>query len=168
MKPIYEFKDNILIIADPDLNINLTSDLPMKKQILYYDDKKILAELHYHKNSLHGSSIYYSKDHDVLSSSWFYLGKRYGRTYQYYLSKKPYSVLCYNEDLMDGMQTYYYENGQIKTLMNYKKGTLHGEVKLFYEDSKMKRFLIFDNGKKTQDNIFDENEVLVDEKKFEL
>jgi antitoxin component YwqK of YwqJK toxin-antitoxin module len=52
--------------------------------------------------------------------------------------------------------------------MNYDMGLLHGEVKLFYKNQKLKRHLIFDSGKKIQDNIFDERENLVDEAKFEL
>lgn len=164
----YEINDNNLIIIDPELDISLESNLPIEKKILYYSNKKELSVMHYHKDLLHGPSFFYSEKGNLLSSTWFYEGKRYGKAYQYYNSSKLYSLNKFLKDNMEGRQIYYYENGNVKTIMNYKNGTLDGEVKLFYESSKLKRHIIFQNGKKIQDNIFDEHEKIIDEESFSL
>jgi len=166
LKEIYKIENNDLIIFDKDLDIDLKSRLKIQKKSLYYEDKKLLAEVCYHKNLLHGPSVYYSKNKNILSKSWFFLGKRQGKSYKYYTSKKLYSVEQYKDDLMQNEQLYYFEDGFIKTSMNYLDGYLHGEVKLFYEKNKLKRFLIFEKGKKIQDTIFDNEENPIDETKF--
>lgn len=168
MKEKYEINGNNLEIIDPELKINLVSDLQIEKKTTYYDNKKILSVMHYHNDLLHGPSIFYSKDGTILSSSWFFNGKRYGKAYQYYKSSNLYAFNQYIADNYEDKQTYYFENGSIKTIMNYKNGRLHGEVKLFYENSKMKRQLIFDNGQKIQDKIFDVNEKIINEESFSL
>ncbi|NGX43959.1 MAG: hypothetical protein K1060chlam3_00117 [Candidatus Anoxychlamydiales bacterium] len=166
LKEIYKIENNSLIIFDENLDIDLKSNLKIKKKSFFYEDKKLLAEVCYHKNLLHGPSIYFSKNKDMLSKSWFFLGKKQGKSYKYYASKKLYSVEQYKDDLMQNNQLYYFEDGSIKTSMNYLDGCLHGEVKLFYEKNKLKRFLIFEKGKKTQDTIFDSRENPIDESKF--
>lgn len=163
---IYKLENSDLIIFDKDLKIDLKSNLKTQKKQLYYEDKKLLANLTYHENLLHGPSIYFSKNKDILSKTWFFLGKKQGKSYKYYASKKLYSIELYKDDLMQKEQTYFFEDGSIKTYMNYLDGSLHGEVKLFYEEKKLKRFLIFEKGKKIQDTIFDERENPIDESKF--
>ncbi len=116
----YEINDNKLIIIDSELSINLQSSIPIEKKTLYYEDKKILAVMHYNKDLLHGPSIFYLKNGKILSSSWFYEGKRYGKSYQYYNSSQLYSLNRYVEDNFEKQQIYYYEDGTIKTIMNYK------------------------------------------------
>ena len=143
----YQLNGNELIIYDEDLSLDLKSNLKVEKKSLYYEDKKILAEQNYHKKLLHGPSIFYSKNRDVLSISWFYEGKKNGKAKKYYSSKKLYSIEKYVDDKMHTEQIYYFEDGSIKTIMNYDMGLLHGEVKLFYENEKLKRHLIFDSGK---------------------
>ncbi len=168
MKEKYEINDNNLEIIDPELDIHLVSNLQILKKTQYFEDKKILSVMHYHNDLLHGPSFFYSKKGVLLSSSWFYNGKRYGKAYQYYKSSKLYSLNRYIADDFEGQQLYYYEDGSIKTIMNYKNKRLHGEVKLFDDNSKMKRHLIFENGQKIHDNIFDENEKIIDEQSFSL
>ena len=70
-KEIYKIENNDLIIFDEDVDIDLKSNLKIQKKSLYYEDKKLLAEVCYHKNLLHGPSIYFSKNRDILSKSWF-------------------------------------------------------------------------------------------------
>jgi len=164
----YQLNENELIIYDEDLSIDLKSNLKVEKKELYYEDKRLLAENYYHKKLLHGPSIFYTKNRDILSITWFFEGKKNGIAKKYYSSKKLYSIEKYVDDKMQKEQIYYFEDGSIKTIMNYDMGLLHGEVKLFYENEKLKRHLIFEKGKKIQDNIFDEKEKLVDETKFEL
>ncbi|HEU64783.1 MAG: hypothetical protein KR126chlam4_00467 [Candidatus Anoxychlamydiales bacterium] len=166
LKEIYKLENSNLIIFDGDIGIDLKSDLKIQKKSLFYEDKNLLAEIFYHKNLLHGPVIYYSKAKDILSKSWFFLGKKQGKSYKYYISKKLYSIEQYKDDLMQKEQRYYFEDGSIKTSMNYLAGCLHGEVKLFYEKNKLKRFLIFEKGKKVQDTIFDTKENPIDESKF--
>ena len=166
LKEIYKIENNDLIIFDENLDIDLKSNLKIQEKSLFYEDKKLLAKMHYHKKLLHGPSIYFSKNGDILSKSWFFLGKKQGKSYKYYASKKLYSIEQYRDDLMQNKQLYYFEDGSIKTSMNYLDGCLHGEVKLFYEKNKLKRFLIFEKGKKTQDTIFDVQENPIDETKF--
>lgn len=168
LKEKYRLEEKGLIIFDDDLAIDLKSDLKVKKKTLFYEDGKLLAEIHYHKNLLHGPSTYYSRAKDVLSKSWFFLNKKQGKSYKYYTSTKLYSIEKYKDDLMQKDQKYYFEDGSLKTVMNYLDGYLDGEVKLFYEKEKIKRFLIFERGKKTQDTIFDEDENPIDEKKFSV
>ena len=164
----YEINDLNLKIIDSQMGIDLESNLQIEKKYLYYEDRKVMSIMHYHKNVLHGPSLFYLKNGNLLSSTWFYEGKRYGKAYQYYNSSKLYSVNRYIADNLEGQQIYYYENGNIRTIMTYKNGNLDGEVKLFYDNSKLKRFLIFENGKKNHDNIFDENEKIIDEQSFSL
>ena len=89
---------------------------------LYYPDGAIKSLAHYYEGDLHGPSTFYSKEGNLLSETWFVLGKRVGRSHLYYLSKKIYSTRRYRENLLDGKQEYYYENGSIKTLMHYEMG----------------------------------------------
>ncbi len=165
-KEEYKMDNNGLIIFDAHLNIDLKSNVKVQKKSLFYEDNKLLAEMFYHKKLLHGSCIYYSKTQNILSKSWFFLGKRQGKSYKYYPSKKLYCIEQYKDDLMHKEQIYYFEDGSVKTIMNYLNGYLHGEVKLFFEGKKLKRFLIFEKGKKIQDNIFDGNENPIDETQF--
>jgi len=168
MKKKYEILNNTLIIIEPKLDINIESTLEMKKSCLYYENKKLLSSMYYHKDLLHGPSIFYSNQGIVLSTTWFYKGKRYGEVKKYYKSSHLYSSEMYKADVLEGKQIYYFEDGSIKTIMNYQNGRLHGEVKLFFDNSQLKRHLLFDHGKKTQDNIFDERGSAVDETSFTL
>jgi antitoxin component YwqK of YwqJK toxin-antitoxin module len=164
----YEIDNNLLMIIDEELGINIQSDLDLEKKVLYYDNKKIQSFVYYHKNILHGSSTFFSVNGNILAKSWFYLGKRVGKCKQFYNSSKPYSIECFKDGLMEGVQKYFYEDGSIKTILNYKKGLLDGEAKLFYEESLLKRHLIFENGKKIEDHIFDKKEKLIDESIFNI
>ena len=165
---VYKLDKNELIIFDPELNLDLKSNLKIEEKHEYYENKKIQATMCYHENFLHGPATFFSTVGNVLSITWFFMGKRNGRVYRYYNSSKLYSKEIYINDLLEGEQKYFFEDGTKKTVMNYKDGVLDGEVFLFFENSSIKRHLIFKNGEKLQDKIFDESGKVLDESKFAL
>ena len=168
MSEKYELIGNKLIIFDEELNINLVSNLEVHKKSAYHFNKKLFYQMYYHDDILHGPSIFYNKQGGIISIAWFFEGKRYGKAKKYYANGKLYSLERYFDDFFEEKQEYYFENGKIKSCINYKKGLLDGEVNLFYENENLKRKLFFKKGKKLQDNIFDEDENLIDEKNFSI
>ncbi len=164
----YEFKNNNLTIIDQDLNLNLISDLEVDEEKSFYSDGSLKSLCYHHKGQLHGPSVFYSKIGKPLTESWFYLGKKNGQEIYYYLSSKIYSCQKYIDDKCHGLQKFYYENGSLKSIINYKNGLLHNETKLFYENAKLKRYSLFKEGKMIKDQIFSEDEKLIDESEFEL
>jgi antitoxin component YwqK of YwqJK toxin-antitoxin module len=44
------------------------------------------------------------------------------------------AIEVFESDLMNGLQKYFYDNGEVRMTKNYRNGHLDGELKVFYKD----------------------------------
>ncbi|NGX56435.1 MAG: hypothetical protein K1060chlam5_00676 [Candidatus Anoxychlamydiales bacterium] len=163
----YFFENDKLIILDENLDINISSSLKVELKYIFYSTGSIKAKMHYYKNVLHGTSSFFDKDNNLISISYYYLGKKFGKSYKYYKSKKLYSIEQYIDDKLEKEQKYFYENGSLKTCLFYIEGVLH-KGSLFYENKKIKRSFKLKGNKVIENKLFDIREKPIDESKFKL
>ena len=119
--------------------ISLNSDDLNGKCELHYSTGEKKMETHYLNGKLHGPSIFYGKNGNILAQSWFVKGKRQGKTYYYYPSGEIHSLHRFRDDLLDGKQEYYFSDGRLKSLLSYKMGKLDGEQTLYYQSGEIKK-----------------------------
>ncbi|HEY4832264.1 MAG TPA: 6-hydroxymethylpterin diphosphokinase MptE-like protein, partial [Waddliaceae bacterium] len=122
-------------------------DCPYEEQTLKYPNGNIKRKWFYRDGQLHGPSIFYAENGQLLAEGWFSEGFREGENKQYYLSGKLYSLQNFHKGTLNGKQRYFYENGKLKSLLEYSEGQLDGEVKLFYEDDLPKLEMFFEKGR---------------------
>ena len=136
--------------------------------LLYYPDGTIETECYYLKSELHGPSRFFSESGICLSESWFYHGKKEGKSTRRFLSGKLSTVERYKKGLHHGKQDYYYENGANKTAMTYKDGILEGEVSLYWPSGAKKRKVTFQIGlREGFDRMWSATGILLDEGKYQ-
>lgn len=107
--------------------------------LLYYPTGAKKAETFYRAGQLHGPSTFWSEDGTVLAKSWYYQGKRVGKSWWYYPSAALYSLQSYQAGVWHGPQVFYYEDGSAKTLMHYEHGRLAGTPLLLTPDGALER-----------------------------
>ncbi|MGM0440503.1 MAG: toxin-antitoxin system YwqK family antitoxin [Chlamydiota bacterium] len=117
---------------------------------LYYPQGTIKATQYYCYDHLHGPSIFYGVDGEVLSHSWFVNGVRQGKVWQYYPSGALYCRQGYRDGELEGLQEYYYSDGTSKTIMHYHQGLLDGDTTLFDQHGVIKKAVVFDHGQKVR------------------
>ncbi|MEC7839950.1 MAG: 6-hydroxymethylpterin diphosphokinase MptE-like protein [Chlamydiota bacterium] len=100
-------------------------------------------------DGLNGPSRFYHENGQLLSETWFYMGKKVGRSETYYPSGKCYSITHYVDGNLHGPQDYYFEDGKRRSHLNYKNGVLDGPVYLFYENGQLKREIFYNRGKRS-------------------
>lgn len=136
--------------------------------LIYYPDGSIETECYYSERILHGPSRFYSEDHILLSETWYYKGKKEGKTTRRYLSGALSVVERHKEGKLHGKQEYYYEDGTLKTVMHYFHGKLNGEVTLFWPSGLKKREVSFQRGfRQGIDRMWSSGGVLIDEGEYE-
>lgn len=96
----------------------------------------------------HGPSICRSQEGRILSSCWYYRGKRIGRAEKYYDDGKLYSVNRYVDGKLHGPQEYYYRDGIVRSRLHYHQGQFDGQLLLFFPNGQLKREIHYKEGKK--------------------
>ncbi|HSX12252.1 MAG TPA: hypothetical protein VLF61_02050 [Rhabdochlamydiaceae bacterium] len=164
----YQVEGKKFFVVDLELDIDLCGDLSKAKHERILDDNgRLQYDAYYLNGQLHGPSTFYSDEETILSLTWFYLGKKQGMAWRYYLSGKLYCLERFKNNLSHGKQEYFYEDGTLKTLLHYKGGELHGEARLFWPQGTPKRFCCYENGKKIGfDRIWDETGKLIQEEEY--
>ena len=64
----------------------------------------------YQNGLLHGPSLFYSQEAEVLARSWFYVGQKQGKSHLFYSSGKLYSCQRFKDGRLSGKQETFYEN----------------------------------------------------------
>ncbi len=163
MTEIYEIKEGRYHLVDQELGLNLQGPFKAEMRCDFYPSGKLQSECYFLEEQLHGPSVFYSEEGSILSRSWFLFGVQQGKVWQYYLSKKLYSLQRFKDGLREGVQEYYYEDSTLRTRMHYAKGELHGEVLLYFPNGKIKRHLSYLLGKKQEgEKIYNEAGDLVE------
>lgn len=134
----------------------------------FFEDKTCQAILFYDQGLLHGPSTFFGPQGQILTKSWYYLGKKVGKTRYFYSSQKPASIQRFMEGRPEGLQEYFYETGTIKSQIPYRLHQLDGQVRLFWESGSLKRSIDYQNGQKHGwDRLWNEEQVLLDEGCYE-
>ena len=134
---------------------------------LYYPNGSVEAEMYYQMDKLHGPSLFYGENGEVLSRTFFCEGKREGKVYFYYLNGKLSSIQRFKEGFWHGLQEYFYEDGAIRSQLPYSHGKLHGEARLFWEGGKNKRATHYASGmREGKDQIWNEKGILIDDAEY--
>lgn len=147
---VYSLEGGKLTIKDAFLGIDICEDFTGEpcEDISDACRKDLAHEWYTCEGLLHGPSTYRSKEGTVLSSSWYYKGKKVGRTEQYYDDGTLYSVTRYKDGEFHGPQDYYYRDGVVRSQINYREGEYDGATLLFFPNGQMKREIHYKNGKK--------------------
>lgn len=134
----------------------------------FFEDKTCQAILFYDQGLLHGPSTFFGSQGQILTKSWYYLGKKVGKTRYFYSSQKPASVQRFIEGNPEGLQEYFYETGSIKSQIPYRLHQLDGQVRLFWETGSLKRSIDYQKGQKHGwDRLWNEEQILIDEGCYE-
>ncbi len=169
----YAFKDNLLILQDPELDLNFHETFTPDKQKgtykEFYPNGPLKYEGYYLNEKLHGPSAYYADTGTLLSQQWFIHGLREGKGTTYYLNGALHSIERYKQGKAEGKQEYYYSDGTFKSLLEYSKGLLNGDVKLYYPSGLLKRELHFVDGKRHgKEHVWNEMGTLIIEAEFDM
>ena len=112
---------------------------------------------------LHGPSRYFACG-KLLSLTWFYHGREYGKAFQYTVEGALFSELHFVAGLKHGKQEHYYPSGCHRSTMTYEMGKLHGRVTLYYEGGRVKRQTHYHEGvRHGTDTIYSLEGVILDE-----
>lgn len=145
----YIFEKGNYTIVDPDLNIHYQAAKGQSEKALEkYSEGQIKVEYYLKGSSLHGPSIFFSKEGQVLAKCWYVDGLKEGKEHHFYRNGALKSLNQFKNNLQVGLQTYYYKNGSVKTKINYSAGILNGNVELYYPNGKLKKIVPFLNGKR--------------------
>ncbi len=75
----YQIEGNKFYLVDSELGIDLCGDLSSTKHERILDDHhKPQYDAYYLNGVLHGPSTFYNDQGNILSLTWFYLGKKQG------------------------------------------------------------------------------------------
>lgn len=152
----YEVIGDEFEIIDDELDLRLRAELEFLDKE-YFPDGNIRYETYRKGEALHGPSTFYGKGGEVLSKTWFYEGKKVGKSFRYYPNGQLYCIERFVEGKPHLIQEYYYLDGSLKTKVQFDHGVYHGETQLFWPDGMLKRKCVFNRGKKESDVFYDEN-----------
>ncbi len=97
-------------------------------------------------NKLHGKSIYYYLNKNVMESIEYINGKKDGHHITYYINGYKKSDFIYSNNKLNGISYLYYDNGNKYKIMNYKNDILHGEYKELNKSGKIITYMNYKNG----------------------
>jgi len=155
MQEKYETKDDHFWILDEELGIDLEDSLGEEEKGFFLNEKPRYV-VYRKKGLLHGPSIFYAKNGQLLSQTWYFQGKKQGKVRRYYPTNQLYSLERYIDGMAHLIHEFYYLDGLLKTSISYDRGQFHGKTKLFWPDGNLKRECQFSHGKKQWDKIYDE------------
>ncbi|MEM1282756.1 MAG: 6-hydroxymethylpterin diphosphokinase MptE-like protein, partial [Chlamydiota bacterium] len=147
---VYSIEEGTLTIKDDFLDINISEDFKGEPCKLPEDIRKenIDHSCYSYENQLHGPSVYRTKEGAILSTTWYYKGRKIGRAERYYHDGSLYCVNRYKNGNLHGPQDYFYRDGVVRSQIIYTDGELDGAVLLFFPNGQMKREIYYKNGKK--------------------
>lgn len=135
---------------------------------LFFENKTCQASVFYNQGLLHGPSTFFGLQGQILAKSWYYLGKKVGKTRFFTSSQKLSSIQRFIEGSPEGLQEYFYESGGIKSQIPYRLHKLDGQVRLFWESGLLKRSIDYQKGQKHGwDRLWNEENMLIDEGCYE-
>jgi len=157
----YEIIGEEFEIIDDELEIKIRSKLEFLDKDCF-PDGSLRYETYRKGEKLHGPSTYYGKNGEILSRSWFYEGKKVGKTWRYYPNGKLYGLERFVDGVPHLVHEYYYIDGSVKTIIPFGKGKYHGKTQLFWPDGSRKRECLFEMGQKIEDRFYNEKGILAD------
>lgn len=116
--------------------------------LVFHPDGSIKQESFYTEGKLHGFSVFYGLQQQVLTKSWFIRDQQEGRSHWYYAEGPLYCIQRFRNGLWENKQEYFYPDGKLKTLMNYSQGKLHGTSIEYSPEGSVKLQVEFANGKR--------------------
>lgn len=145
----YRYGEDFFEIDDGELEIKIHASLaPEDKYEEIDEQQKTKLVQYYSKGMLHGPSILFAASGQLLTESFYYLGKKTGRMRTFYLDGALHSLQRYKNGLQEGLQYYFYSDGKVKSKIGFEKGLIHGPVILNYPNGHLKRELYFERGKR--------------------
>ncbi len=99
-------------------------------------------------NKLHGKSIYYYLNKNVMESIEYINGKKHGHHITYYINGHEESNFSYYNGKLNGTSYIYHNNGIIYKVMEYKKDVLNGVYKEFDINKRLIKSYNYKNGEK--------------------
>ncbi|MBB65390.1 MAG: hypothetical protein CMO81_10040 [Waddliaceae bacterium] len=169
---VYDFENKKLVIKEPILGMSLESTLEVKEVTQNSDEGTILACFYEIDREgiklLHGPSRGYYSDGTLSGESWYFEGKKVGKSQTFFPNGDLCSSAYYANGVLEGKEEYFYEDGTLKTEISHKRGVLDGEVKLYRESGKIKRSIHYRSGKKDgAERIWNALGILVVEKEYQ-
>lgn len=140
-------------LHDEELGLDIQSELGEEEKG-YFPGGQLRYILYRKSGQLHGPSLFFNEQGDLLSETWFLEGKKMGKVLRYYAGGKLYCIERFVEGVYHLEQEYYYLDGQIKTLISYRMGKLHGKAKLFWPSGMLKREAHFSEGELDSEEKF--------------
>ncbi len=146
-KDEYSYTDGLLNIVDTDLGISISSAIHATASNINIGEG-ITATQYRHNGLLHGPSIYYNSEGNMLARCWYADGVRQGKASTYTQDGTLASIQSFKDGRREGLQHYFYPSGVVKATIPYSQGILNGEVTLYHPNGLRKRMLSFIQGKR--------------------
>lgn len=96
---------------------------------------------------LEGTSRFFGKKLQLLSSSMYFEGNLEGIQEFFYRSGKLFARKQFQRGKLQGEQLYFFEDGSLRAEMFYNNGMLEGDVVIYYPGGRVRRALQFKEGK---------------------
>lgn len=155
MREKYEVEGNSFTIFDEELGIDVIGELEFLDKETF-PNGQIRYQSYRKGDKLHGPSLFYHKEGQLLSEAWFYEGIAIGKVHRYYPNGNLYCIERYAQGVYHLAQEYYYLDGSKKTITHYDLGVLNGKTELFWPDGTLKRRTLYANGQRESDHFYDE------------
>ena len=95
---------------------------------VYYDNNSIKAIISKKDDNLHGVSIYYDVDSNIINKVNYMNNLLHGEWIEYFNDGKVKYRVIYNYGLKDGSEIWFYDNGKVKSEAIYDNGELVSEI----------------------------------------
>lgn len=160
----YFFNDTTLEINDSELNIHLKSSFKMGdlKERKTLQEGSLFKISHYLNGKLHGPSLFYGKNQELLAEEWYFDGVKQGKALLFYQSGKVYALLKRKDGKKEGDQVYFFESGIMRSKIHFKNDLLEGSSEFYFPSGQKKREFSFKEGKQEgPEKMWNENGVLI-------
>ena len=147
--------------------ILLTSCTEVKRE--YYKTGKIKSETYYRFGKETGTTTYYHERYPTKTMEIeMKKGKKNGRLIKRYFDNRIESVSYYQNDLLEGKESYFYKNGNPQMEIHYTKGLKNGPVTSWYDNGVVKETGTYINDRFDGEWMnYDERGMIIGEGKFE-
>ena len=157
MKENYQFKDEKLVVSDPELEIVIEERfaprlLPEKLEpsealvVKRNSEGKLLCAYFEQEGVLEGQYCFYYPNGRKSAECFYFSGKLHGPSRVYTEEGQCISGTWFYQDRREGKAKRYYRSGKLCSLERYKQGVFHTKQEYYYEEGTLKSVIPYREG----------------------
>ncbi|MDR2971235.1 MAG: hypothetical protein LBU83_04815 [Bacteroidales bacterium] len=136
----------------------------------YYSNGKLKSETHYRFGKETGTTTFYHYWYPtIIMEVEMKKGMKNGKMIKRFFDNKTEMIAFYQNDLLDGTETYYYKNGNCSLETHYTKGKKNGKITSWYSNGEIKESGMYINDMFDGEWVnYDERGLLIGEGSFNV